>query len=510
MSYMEQIAMVDAPRIAVFGIGGAGGNGVSGLIGNDLPNVRLIAANTDAQALRMLAIDQQLQLGRNSTFGLGAGARPDVGRVAAQEALPAIEAALDGVDFCFIAAGMGGGTGTGAAPIFAEAARRRGIPTIAVVTRPFEFEGGRRAAMADFGLSTLEPLVDAMVVVPNQRLLGIGHAAMTFRSAMDASNNVLADTVGSIAQLLVGPAVKRLGLAEIAYVIRGMGRAVIGFGECGIDRDRGVMAAQRAMDCPLMDDEIRGASKLMISVTGGRDLGLLELDAIVATIADRTSAEVELAWGAAVTDRDDGVVRVALIAQGQRSADPTPVPSMRPSLAGLTARSVDREPTRVPPARPFTMPTAPLAAVMTEAAASAAPIAAPEAASIAPAARVAAPATPANTPALPVAAMSSSETAPLLAYLDTLPARGTATVPADAPPITVAADAQPLNLASCTLDELWLGDFMIDDPRRLSLTDQLNQQLASAWRKLRRLYQRLTYARHSFIDFQPPVSARAG
>ena len=192
MSFMSQIE-VTTPRIAVFGVGGAGGNGVADLIGEDLPNVALIAANTDAQALRGLGVHDQLQLGRTATQGLGAGAWPEVGRAAAQEVVADIEAALDGVDFCFIAAGMGGGTGTGAAPIFAECAKKRGIPTVAVVTRPFEFEGARRAARADQGIALLEPLVDAIIVVPNQRLLGIGDLDMTFRSAMHASDGVLAD-----------------------------------------------------------------------------------------------------------------------------------------------------------------------------------------------------------------------------------------------------------------------------------------------------------------------------
>jgi cell division protein FtsZ len=262
------------PRIAVFGIGGAGGNGVAGLVAENLPNVELIVANTDAQALRMLGVRQQLQLGRVATRGLGAGAWPEVGRAAAQEVVDEIDAALENVDFCFIAAGMGGGTGTGATPIFAERARLRGIPTVAVVTRPFEFEGLRRAGRADQGIATLEPLVDALIVVPNQRLLGIGDLEMTFKSAMLESNAVLADAVGGIAHLLVTPGLKQIGFAEMRNVIAEMGRAVIGFGESTERTDRAVLAAERAMACPLIDDEIAGASKLMISISGGTPLSL--------------------------------------------------------------------------------------------------------------------------------------------------------------------------------------------------------------------------------------------
>ena len=344
MSFMNTIDIV-MPRIAVFGVGGAGGNGVAGLVDENLPNVELIVANTDAQALRTLGVRQQLQLGRMATQGLGAGAWPEVGRAAAQEVVDDIDAALEDVDFCFIAAGMGGGTGTGATPIFAERARLRGIPTVAVVTRPFEFEGLRRAGRADQGIATLEPLVDAMIVVPNQRLLGIGDLEMTFKSAMRASNAVLADAVGGIAHLLVTPGLKQIGFAELRNVIADMGRAVIGFGEATERTDRAVLAAERAMACPLIDDEIAGAGKLMISISGGTDMSLMELDAIVATIADQASPDVELAWGASVSEALDGVVRVALIAQGHR---PALRPQAAPALAACPQMAAACSPVAVP------------------------------------------------------------------------------------------------------------------------------------------------------------------
>ena len=508
MSFMSQIE-VTTPRIAVFGVGGAGGNGVADLVGEELPNVALIAANTDAQALRGLGVHDQLQLGRTATQGLGAGAWPEVGRAAAQEVVADIEAALEGVDFCFIAAGMGGGTGTGAAPIFAECARKRGIPTVAVVTRPFEFEGARRAARADQGIALLEPLVDAIIVVPNQRLLGIGDLDMTFRSAMRASNGVLADADGGIAHLLVTPGLKQIGFAEMRNIISGMGRAVIGFGEGAGGSDRAVVAAENAMACPLIDDEIAGAGKLMISISGGTDMSLMELDAIVEAIAARASPEVELAWGASVSDALDGVVRVALIAQGSRpaarpqaipaqaaSARPSPIPAM----FGGPAEASTPIPAR-PPVRP-----APVVAEPIVASVAAAPRPAP---TVAPAAEcnasvpresmagaacafVAAPVS--TAPASAGASdnetadltdrliQSPSELPPLLDLIDRLPPCPTFEEKAAAS----AASAEPIaiNLQACSMDELWLGDFEMEDPRRLSLADKIGQAVTALIRSI--------------------------
>jgi cell division protein FtsZ len=507
MSFMSQIE-VTTPRIAVFGVGGAGGNGVADLIGEDLPNVALIAANTDAQALRGLGVHDQLQLGRTATQGLGAGAWPEVGRAAAQEVVADIEAALDGVDFCFIAAGMGGGTGTGAAPIFAECAKKRGIPTVAVVTRPFEFEGARRAARADQGIALLEPLVDAIIVVPNQRLLGIGDLDMTFRSAMQASNGVLADAVGGIAHLLVTPGLKQIGFAEMRNIISGMGRAVIGFGEGADGPDRAVVAAENAMACPLIDDEIAGAGKLMISISGGTDMSLMELDAIVEAIAARAAPEVELAWGASVSDALDGIVRVALIAQGSRPAErpqavpapaaarPAPIPAMLGGLADGHAPIPAR-----PPVRPAPILAEPIAASVAAAAPRPAGIFAPVAerpasapqermADAAPA-FVAAPvsAAPVSGPVTAIGAADltdrliqpPSELPPLLDLIDRLPP-----CPTFEEKAASAASAEPIaiNLQACSMDELWLGDFEMEDPRRLSLADKVGQAVTELIRSI--------------------------
>jgi cell division protein FtsZ len=508
MSFMSHIEAV-MPRIAVFGVGGAGGNGVAGLIDEALPNVELIVANTDAQALRGLGVRLQLQLGRMATHGLGAGAWPEVGRAAAQEVIDDIDAALLDVDFCFIAAGMGGGTGTGAAPIFAERARLRGIPTVAVVTRPFEFEGVRRANRAEQGIATLEPLVDAMIVVPNQRLLGIGDLDMTFKSAMIASNGVLADAVGGIAHLLVTPGLKQIGFAELRNVIAGMGRAVIGLGESSDSIDRAVLAAERAMACPLIDDEIAGADKLMISISGGTDMSLMELDAIVATIADQASPDVELAWGASVSETLNGVVRVALIAQGHR-------PQVRPHACAVRAASPFasvRIPMPVPipaMAEPHAeMGAAPVAAVQRPA--NPATVAVAESVAAADSLVNAATSLEAAPKPSPVVGRALDRRdgdlteslieppagdAPLLDLIDRLlppkePERGD-------PGSTGGAPA-PINLQACTMDELWLGDFELEDPRRLSLVDQVAAVFAALFRSMTL---RLGFGRHSMLTYR--------
>ncbi len=528
MSFMSQIEAM-TPRIAVFGVGGAGGNGVADLIGEELPNVELIAANTDAQALRGLDVHNQLQLGRMATQGLGAGAWPEVGRAAAQEVVADIDAALKDVDFCFIAAGMGGGTGTGAAPIFAECAKRRGIPTIAVVTRPFEFEGARRAARADQGIALLEPLVDAIIVVPNQRLLGIGDLDMTFRSAMNASNGVLADAVGGIAHLLVTPGLKQIGFAEMRNIIAGMGRAVIGFGEGKGRSDRAIVAAENAMACPLIDDEIAGAGKLMISISGGNDMSLMELDAIVEAIAERASPEAELAWGATVSDALDGVVRVALIAQGCRPAAQPRVAEARP-VAPLPAPIPDVSAKPMAAAAPFVArPAVRPAPVLAEPIAPRIAATAPDPVGEADAAVLDRPAiAPLTPPTEPVPAFvaaprgdvaagaaptadratdltdtlirSSTGDAPLLDLIDRLPPHPVPGAP------QVSAEPMAINLQGCSMDELWLGDFEIEDPRRLSLADRIGQAVTAL---IRSIGLRLGRGRHRHLPYyrRPPLPA---
>ena len=509
---MSMLSTIEAalPRIAVFGVGGAGGNGVAGLVAEAMPNVELIVANTDAQALRGLGVRRQLQLGRLATRGLGAGAWPEVGRAAAQEVIDEIDAALQDVDFCFITAGMGGGTGTGATPIFAERARLRGIPTVAVVTRPFEFEGLRRASRADQGIAALEPLVDALIVVPNQRLMAIGDPNMTFKSAMFASNAVLSDAVGGIAHLLVSPGLKQIGFAEVRNVIANMGRAVIGFGEGTERTDRAVLAAERAMACPLIDDEIAGASKLMISISGGTDMSLMELDAIVATIADQASPDVELAWGATVSEALDGVVRVALIAQGHQPhlwSQAAPARAMSAPIAAVCAPIPKLTPVAVPAVAIAAAPPVAPMPMFAVAVAPAEPVLAAR-----PVADI--PKIFATAPALPIGASRPSSQGDLSATLIET-AAGDASlldlIDRVSPPAEArhehaasrggAAPAAPaaLNLQACTMDELWLGDFELEDPRRASLVQQISNALKAVFRSMTL---RLGFGRHSMITYR--------
>lgn len=483
MGFVGKTDVAEFPRIAVFGIGGGGGNGVAGLVDRVPPSVELIAANTDAQALHGLAVERRVQLGRTITKGLGAGAWPELGRAAAQEVAGEIDAALDGVDLCFITAGMGGGTGTGAAPVVAELARRREIPTLAVVTRPFEFEGGRRSAQADQGIATLAPWVDALVVVPNQRLLAIDDLNLTFRRAMEASNSVLVDAVCSVADLLVTPAVKQIGFAELINVISGMGRAVIGFGEAAGGDDRADLAVARALESPLIDDEVASAGKLIVSISGGPDLSLMELDAIVAAVADRAAPDVELAWGASISEQLAGVVRVALIAQGrpvQRPAlsAPAPEPDVVPAMIDASPAPLWCSVAALPPEEAEAPGDGPVSSASLDGTAllqrfivdRAEGVAAPIVETL-----------ESRAPSIAAEQVRTAEPddAPLLALLATLPAR-----PSSAETIEVEErDPSPLALPVPEIDELWLGDFDLEDPRRYSLADRIGGLLAHSWRR---------------------------
>jgi len=320
-----------APRISVFGIGGAGGNAVASLVERPLSNVRVIAANTDAQALRGVAAHARLRLGRGTTGGLGAGASPAVGRIAASEALPDIDALLVDTDLCFLAAGMGGGTGTGAAPVIAAAARARGIPTVAIVTMPFHFEGSRRAGLAEAGLAALEAQVDAVIVVPNQNLFRTGGPGVTFRSALREADRVLIDGVCSVVELVSNDAVKHVGFADLKAMLSGLGRAVIGFGESRTLQGRARRAADQAMASPHLENDFAEATRVIVAIRGGEDMGLIELEEIVSRITARAAANVELVWGATIAPGMTGALRVSVIAEGG---------AMPASLLSLAPRAV--------------------------------------------------------------------------------------------------------------------------------------------------------------------------
>ncbi|MEO1220843.1 MAG: cell division protein FtsZ, partial [Pseudomonadota bacterium] len=266
------------PRITVVGIGGAGGNAITNMIESEIEGVEFIVANTDAQALNSSPAETRIQLGPDITGGLGAGARPEVGKAAAEETVSQIEEALEGVNMVFIAAGMGGGTGTGAAPVIAEAARRKGVLTVGVVTKPFLFEGTRRMRAAEAGIAELQDHVDTLIVIPNQNLFLVAKPETTFKQAFQLADEVLQQGVRSITDLIVNPGLINLDFADIRAVMSEMGKAMMGTGE-GEGENRALNAAEQAIANPLLDGvSMQGARGVIISIIGGEDMTLMELD----------------------------------------------------------------------------------------------------------------------------------------------------------------------------------------------------------------------------------------
>jgi len=321
------------PRILVVGVGGAGGNAIAGMIRHGVGGVGFVAANTDAQALQALPVERAVQLGRRTTGGLGAGSCPVVGRAAALESAAEIERMLDGADLVFIAAGLGGGTGTGAAPVVAETARRKGILTVGVVTRPFAFEGDRRTRIAEAGLAALQRHVDTLIVVPNQNLFRVAGAATTFRAAFDLADEVLRQGVRGIIDLMVMPGLINLDFADLRSVMADMGRAMMGTGEAA-GEGRALRAAEAAITNPLLDEAVRGARGLIISITGGDDLALMEVDEAAGHLKALVDAEADIIWGAAFNPDLAGRIRVSIVATGIDSAPaPAAVPEAGPQAA---------------------------------------------------------------------------------------------------------------------------------------------------------------------------------
>ncbi len=308
------------PRITVIGVGGAGGNAVSNMIRSGVQGVDFIAANTDAQALRNSPADRVLQLGRTTTEGLGAGSRAEVGKAAAEESIETIRHMLEGAHMCFIAAGLGGGTGTGAAPVIARVARELGILTVGVVTKPFAFEGVRRARAADAGLDALQQHVDTLIVIPNQNLFRVASPNTTFKAAFDLADEVLQQGVRGITDLMVMPGMINLDFADIRTIMAGMGKAMMGTGEAAGD-DRALHAAEAAIANPLLDEAIKGAKGLIISITGGDDMRLMEVDEAANHIKELVDPEADIIWGSAFDPQLEGRVRVSVVATGIDAAE---------------------------------------------------------------------------------------------------------------------------------------------------------------------------------------------
>ena len=304
------------PRISVIGVGGAGGNAVANMIAAQVKGVDFIVANTDAQALNASAAERRIQLGLKITQGLGAGAKPEIGRAAAEEATADIEKALEGAHMCFIAAGMGGGTGTGAAPVIAKIARDRGILTVGVVTKPFSFEGSRRMKSADSGLADLQKHVDTLIVIPNQNLFLVANPNTTFKESFQMADEVLQQGVRSITDLMVMPGLINLDFADVRSVMGEMGKAMMGTGEASGD-NRAIEAAERAIANPLLDGvSLKGAKGVIVSITGGEDMRLMEVDEAASHIKNLVDADANIIWGSAFNNDLDGKIRVSVVATG--------------------------------------------------------------------------------------------------------------------------------------------------------------------------------------------------
>ena len=317
------------PRITVVGVGGAGCNAVANMIAADLQGVDFIVANTDAQSLSTSKAETRIQLGMKITQGLGAGARPEIGRAAAEETLDQLEASLEGAHMCFIAAGMGGGTGTGAAPVVARAAREKGILTVGVVTKPFTFEGNKRMRAAEEGIAELQKHVDTLIIIPNQNLFLIANANTTFKDAFAMADQVLHQGVRGITDLMIMPGLINLDFADVRTVMSEMGKAMMGTGEATGER-RALEAAEKAIANPLLDEvSMRGAKGVIINITGGEDLRLMEVDEAATYIREMVDPEANIIVGSAFNKNLDGIMRVSVVATGidadSRSAAPAPV-----------------------------------------------------------------------------------------------------------------------------------------------------------------------------------------
>ena len=304
------------PRISVIGVGGAGGNAIANMMRADVQGVDFVVANTDAQALNNSEADRRIQLGLKITQGLGAGSRPEIGRAAAEESIDEIMQALEGAHMCFIASGMGGGTGTGAAPVIAKAARDRGILTVGVVTKPFAFEGARRSRSAEAGIAELQQHVDTLIIIPNQNLFRLANSETTFKQAFEMADEVLQQGVRGITDLMVMPGLINLDFADVRSVMSEMGKAMMGTGEADGD-NRAIEAAEKAISNPLLDGvSMKGAKGVIISITGGEDMRLMEVDEAASHIKELVDPDANIIWGSAFNNDLGGKIRVSVVATG--------------------------------------------------------------------------------------------------------------------------------------------------------------------------------------------------
>ena len=315
MQFRDDDGIEKGAYIKVIGIGGGGGNAVNTMIASGLQGVEFITANTDLQALEATQADMRLQLGANLTRGLGAGAKPEIGRKAAQEDREAIMKALEGADMVFITAGMGGGTGTGAAPIIASMAREKNVLTVAVVTKPFMFEGRQRMRQAEAGIHELRDHVDTLIVIPNQRLLEVVDKRTPLREAFQVADDVLRQAVQSISDLILVPGLVNLDFADVRTIMRGQGKAIMGTGVAQ-GESRAVVAAQRAIESPLLEASVHGAQGVLINITGGSDMSLYEVHEASSAVQMAAHPDAEIIFGAVIDEQMRDAIRVTVIATG--------------------------------------------------------------------------------------------------------------------------------------------------------------------------------------------------
>ena len=337
------------PKITVFGVGGAGCNAVNNMIDKMLEGADFVVANTDAQALAQSRAPVKIQMGVKVTEGLGAGARPSVGAAAAEESIEEIVDQLAGSHMCFITAGMGGGTGTGAAPIIAQAARELGVLTVGVVTKPFQFEGAKRMRQAEEGVEALQRVVDTLIIIPNQNLFRIANEKTTFTEAFSMADDVLYQGVKGVTDLMVRPGIINLDFADVRSVMDEMGKAMMGTGEAS-GEDRAIQAAEKAIANPLLDEiSLKGARGVLINITGGHDLTLFELDEAANRIREEVDPDANIIVGSTLDAAMEGMMRVSVVATGidaSKIESEMPVPRRKMSMP-LSPRMVD-EPVSTP------------------------------------------------------------------------------------------------------------------------------------------------------------------
>ena len=326
------------PRITVFGAGGAGGNAVNNMIASGLQGVDFVVANTDAQALTLSKAERIIQMGVAVTEGLGAGSQPEVGRAAAEEAIDEIRDHLQGAHMVFVTAGMGGGTGTGAAPVVARCAKEAGILTVGVVTKPFQFEGVRRMRVAEGGIAELHKVVDTLLIIPNQNLFRVANEKTTFADAFAMADQVLYSGVACITDLMVKEGLINLDFADVRAVMREMGKAMMGTGEASGEK-RALTAAESAISNPLIDDaSMKGAKGLLISITGGKDLTLYEVDEAATRIREEVDQDANIIVGATFDETLEGIIRVSVVATGIDQAALRPITAPEARIAELTQK----------------------------------------------------------------------------------------------------------------------------------------------------------------------------